>query len=156
MIYFYFPFLSGCDAIVIGLPVTTEGSIRRRQTDSQQGRRCRNFADAVAALAVKQKDLYVYLVDERGTTAEAEVLIGFAGGGRNDFKKKKDSVAAALILSSFFNDVRQAVRVRPPGMGRDPQLRKTANAPSERSKESNIDKDLKSSATTPTAAVDGS
>ncbi|KAL4520302.1 hypothetical protein Ndes2526B_g01172 [Nannochloris sp. 'desiccata'] len=106
-----------CDAIVIGLPVTSQGSIRRRQTDSQQGRRCRNFADAVAALTVG-KDLYVYLIDERGTTVEAEALIGYLGGGRNDKKQKKDSVAAALILSAFFNEPRQAVRVRPPGMGR--------------------------------------
>ncbi len=68
------------------------------------------------------KDLYVYLVDERGTTVEAEALIGYLGGGRSDQKKKKDSVAAALILSAFFNEPRQAVRVRPPGMAK-PQKR---------------------------------
>jgi len=95
--------------------VTSQGSIQRRQTDSQQGRRCRNFADAVAALTVG-KDLCIYLIDERGTTIEAEALIGYLGGGRNDKKQKKDSVAAALILSAFFNEPRQAVRVRPPGM----------------------------------------
>lgn len=97
--------------------MTSQGSIRRRQTDSQQGRRCRNFADAVAALTVG-RDLCVYLIDERGTTVEAEALIGYLGGGRNDKKLKKDSVAAALILSAFFNEPRQAVRVRPPGMSR--------------------------------------
>ena len=105
-----------------------QGSIRRRQTDSQQGRRCRNFADAVAALTVG-KNLTVYLADERGTTAEAAVLIGFLGGGKNDFMKKKDTVAAALILSTFFQNFQDAVRVRPPGMARNTHPRKS-KAPS--------------------------
>ncbi len=58
----------------------------------------------------------MYLVDESGTTVQAEALIGYSGGGRSDKKSNKDSVAAALILSAFFNDPRQAVLMRPPGM----------------------------------------
>lgn len=100
---------------MVGLPVTSAGSLRRRQTDSQQGRRCRNFADAVAALA-HSKGLQVYLADERGTTVEAEALVGALGGGRGELKLKKDAVAAALILSTFFNDTEAAVRVRTPNI----------------------------------------
>lgn len=108
---------AACDSIVIGLPVTSNGSLRRRQTDSQQGRRCRNFADAVAALACT-RDLTVYLVDERGTTVEAEALVGALGGGRDDQKRKKDSIAAALILSAFFADSQASLRVKPPKVAR--------------------------------------
>ena len=112
-----FVYCAGCDAIVIGIPVTSVGSIRRRQTDSQQGRRCRNFADAVAALSIN-KGLDIFLVDERGTTLEAEALVGALGGGREEQKRKKDAVAAALILSAFFSDTTAAIRVRPPRVSR--------------------------------------
>ena len=107
----------GCDSIVIGLPVTSAGSLRRRQTDSQQGRRCRNFADAVAALACT-RDLIVYLMDERGTTMQAEALVGALGGGRDEQRRKKDSVAAALILSAFFDNNQDSLMVRPPRVAR--------------------------------------
>jgi putative transcription antitermination factor YqgF len=153
----------GCDAIVIGIPVTTEGSIRRRQTDSQQGRRCRNFADAVAALTVN-KDLYVYLVDERGTTLEAEALIGYLGGGKNDQKKKKDSVAAALILSAFFNEPRQAIRVRPPRVIKRAQPKKHTSSSidylqkgscNNKNAAAAVKKKEEGTSAAPTAAIDG-
>ena len=40
------------------------------------------------------------------------------GGGRNEQKRKKDCVAAALILSVFFGDVDAAVKVKPPRVSR--------------------------------------
>lgn len=46
---------------MVGLPVTQQGSLRKRDTDSQQGRRCRNFALNVAALA-EGAGLAVFLV----------------------------------------------------------------------------------------------
>ena len=52
---------AGCHGIVVGLPVTQAGSLRQRDTDSQQGRRCRNFALNVAALA-EGAGLHVVLV----------------------------------------------------------------------------------------------
>lgn len=101
----------GVDSIVVGLPVTSTGSLQIRNTDSQQGRRCRNFADAVAMVA-NSTSLTVYLVDERGTTMEAEALM--RAGGRRGGTVEKDSVAAALILANFFADPSCAVQVKPP------------------------------------------
>ncbi len=46
---------------MIGLPVTQRGSLRKPHTDSQQGRRCRNFALNVAALG-QSAGMDVFLV----------------------------------------------------------------------------------------------
>lgn len=99
-----------CDSIVIGLPVTLDGSLYKRATDSQQGRRCRNFAHTVFSLSEKHS-LGVFLVDERGTSQEAGALLDILGS-RQPAKGRKDSVAAALILSTFFADPSAALRVR--------------------------------------------
>lgn len=99
-----------CDSIVVGLPVTVEGSLYKRATDSQQGRRCRNFAHTVFSLSDKHS-IGVFLVDERGTSQEAGALLGIVGS-RQTPKGRKDSVAAALILSTFFADPSAALRVR--------------------------------------------
>lgn len=99
-----------CDSIVVGLPVTIEGSLYKRATDSQQGRRCRNFAHTVFSLSEKHC-IGVFLVDERGTSQEAGALLDIVGS-RHRPKGRKDSVAAALILSTFFGDPSAALRVR--------------------------------------------
>ena len=99
-----------CDSIVVGLPVTHEGSLYKRATDSQQGRRCRNFAHTVLAVSEKHS-IGVFLVDERGTSMEADALLDIVGS-RQKPKGRKDSVAAALILSTFFADPGAALRVR--------------------------------------------
>lgn len=84
----------------------------KRNTDSQQGRKCRNFADAVAVMSMKWS-IDVFLVDERGTTQEAEALLDFAGAGKRSVNKgRADSVAAALILSTFFSKPEAALAVR--------------------------------------------
>ena len=77
---------AGCDGIVVGLPVTLKGSLDDFSTDSQQGRRCRNFAQSVATLA-SSWGLGVYLVDERGTTAEAELAMTLTGSRKADIAK---------------------------------------------------------------------
>ncbi len=106
-----------CDCIVVGLPVTTTGSLYKRQTDSQQGRRCRNFAHTLFTVSEKHS-IGVFLVDERGTSQEAGALLDIVGGSGNKrkggkgTKGRKDSVAAALILSSFYSDPAAALRVR--------------------------------------------
>lgn len=106
------------DSIVIGLPVTMNGNLRKRSTDSQQGRRCRYFADIVAEVAMSRCSsehcLKTYLIDERGTTMDAESLLKEGGHrAQRDIQKKADSVAAALILISFFANPSQALLVRP-------------------------------------------
>ena len=106
-----------CDCIVVGLPVTTTGSLYKRQTDSQQGRRCRNFAHTLFTVSEKHS-IGVFLVDERGTSQEAGALLDIVGAsgskrkGGKGTKGRKDSVAAALILSSFYSDPAAALRVR--------------------------------------------
>lgn len=75
-----------CDAIVVGLPVTSTGSLRRRETDSQQGRRCRNFASTLASLA-EPHGLQVFLADERGSTMEARQFLEASGSRRSTFDK---------------------------------------------------------------------
>lgn len=105
------------DCIVVGLPVTTTGSLYKRQTDSQQGRRCRNFAATVFSVCEKHR-IGVFLVDERGTSQEAGALLDIVGASGNKrkggkgTKGRKDSVAAALILSAFYRDPAAALRVR--------------------------------------------
>lgn len=106
------------DSIVIGLPVTLNGNLRKRSTDSEQGRRCRYFADMVASIVASNGSTgyspNTFLVNERGTTVDAESIL--REGGHRDrrvVKKKADSVAAALILVTFFADPSQALLVRP-------------------------------------------
>ncbi|EFN52137.1 hypothetical protein CHLNCDRAFT_139266 [Chlorella variabilis] len=108
-----------CDAIVLGLPVTLAGSLRRRSTDSQQGRRCRNFADNMAAVAAPHA-IPVFLADERGSTLAARRLLASSGSRRSTLSKRMDSVAAAVILESFFSDPGAAVLAPPRSM--DPSM----------------------------------
>jgi len=111
----FFSFLrAACDGIVIGLPVTLSGSLRKRSTDSQQGRRCRNFAEAVSALA-HVRSLEVFVVNESGSSKEAMMTMSTMGRRGKAMQREKDSVAAALILSTYFESPGAAVRVRPPG-----------------------------------------
>jgi putative transcription antitermination factor YqgF len=110
------PYVSGCDGIVVGLPVSSAGALHRRASDSAQGRRCRNFAETVAAFAVKH-GVVVMLADETGTSVRAEALMSDIGGRRTHARGKKDSVAAALILDTYFGAPEKAVRVRPPRLG---------------------------------------
>ena len=75
-----------CDAVVVGLPVTFTGSLRRRDSDSQQGRRCRNFAGTLAE-AAKRRGKRVFLADERGSTMEARQHLAASGSRRSTFDK---------------------------------------------------------------------
>lgn len=76
----------GCDGIVVGLPVTHTGRLADHDTDSQQGRRCRNFAQNVATLGA-DRDLLVYLVNERGTSLQADGLLAARGSARRRIVK---------------------------------------------------------------------
>lgn len=65
---------NSCGTMVVGLPLTPGGSLEDRETDSQVGRRCRNFAQTLAMVA-KQHGIHVYIVSERYSTMEAEELL---------------------------------------------------------------------------------
>lgn len=65
---------NSCGAMVVGIPLTPVGIIANPETDSQVGRRCRNFAHTLAMVA-KAHDIAVYIVSERYSTMEAEELL---------------------------------------------------------------------------------
>lgn len=73
------------DRVVVGLPLTTEGG------EQYASLRCRRFANQLHG----RYGLSVELVDERGTSVEAQAVLG-----NND---DDDAVAAALILQRYFD-----------------------------------------------------
>ncbi|KAI7836156.1 hypothetical protein COHA_009986 [Chlorella ohadii] len=137
----------GCDAVVVGLPVTQRGDLRQRDTDSQQGRRCRNFAENLAAAAAAPASsgssssgsgssggslfksssgssrIRVFLADERGSTMQARQELAASGRRKAVVSKVKDSVAAAVILKSFFEDPGAALLVKTGRTRRQPGSR---------------------------------
>lgn len=73
------------DRVVVGLPLTTEGG------EQYASLRCRRFANQLHG----RYGVKVELVDERGTSMEAQALLG---SNADD-----DAVAAALILQRYFD-----------------------------------------------------
>lgn len=73
------------DRVVVGLPLTTEGG------EQYASLRCRRFANQLHG----RYGVAVELVDERGTSVEAQGLLG-----NND---ADDAVAAALILQRYLD-----------------------------------------------------
>jgi len=71
--------------VVVGLPLTTEGA------EQYASLRCRRFANQLHG----RYGLLVELVDERGTSVEAQ---GLLGNNQDD-----DAVAAALILQRYLD-----------------------------------------------------
>ncbi|HLU78368.1 MAG TPA: Holliday junction resolvase RuvX [Burkholderiaceae bacterium] len=75
----------GPQRVVVGLPLTTDGQ------EQYASLRCRRFANQLHG----RYGLAVELVDERGTSVEAQAVLG-----NND---DDDAVAAALILQRYFD-----------------------------------------------------
>ena len=73
------------DRVVVGLPLTTDGG------EQYASLRCRRFANQLHG----RYGVNVELVDERGTSVEAQAVLG-----NND---DDDAVAAALILQRYFD-----------------------------------------------------
>lgn len=73
------------DRVVVGLPLTTEGG------EQYASLRCRRFANQLHG----RYGVKVELVDERGTSMEAQALLGT--------NADDDAVAAALILQRYFD-----------------------------------------------------
>lgn len=104
----------GCDGFIVGIPVTQRGSLSNPQTDSEQGKYCRSFANTLASLA-GPRGFPVYVVDETGTSAEATNLLGLtARRHKSELKQKKDSMSAALILDSYYDGASEAILINKP------------------------------------------
>jgi len=75
------------DAIVIGLPRGLDGQ------ETEQTKYCREFARNIS----EQITTPVYMIDEAGTSVEADVRIG------HSTTISRDSMAAAILLEDFVN-----------------------------------------------------
>ncbi|MCA9670394.1 MAG: Holliday junction resolvase RuvX [Myxococcales bacterium] len=93
---------AGADALVLGLPLTMEGS------EGLMARRVRRFGDALAAAL----ELPVHYADERFSTVAAERALLEADVSRARRKQVVDHVAATLILQTFLDAARAAAAAR--------------------------------------------
>jgi len=75
------------DALVIGLPRGLDGQ------ETAQTKYCQDFAYQVAVAVATP----VYMIDEAGTSVEADVRIG------HSTTISRDSMAAAILLEDFIN-----------------------------------------------------
>lgn len=85
------PFLTEVTGIVVGLPLTPEG------TEGEAAIRARK----IAALLERRSGLPVVLWDERHTTALAQRAILEMGGSTRGRKGEVDQLAATVLLQSF-------------------------------------------------------
>lgn len=85
---------NSCGTMVVGVPLTPVGDLRDPDTDSQVGRRCRNFAHTLAMVA-KPHGITIYIVSERYSTMEAEELL-------IQSKRKKRAVNVGVSSQSLF------------------------------------------------------
>lgn len=77
------------DVVVVGLPLTTDGQ------EQYASLRCRRFANQLRG----RYGVEVVLVDERGSSMEAQRMLGTHGAD--------DAVAAAVILQRYFDALDQ-------------------------------------------------
>eukprot|EP00191_Tetraselmis_sp_GSL018_P019280 CAMPEP_0177592582 /NCGR_PEP_ID=MMETSP0419_2-20121207/8642_1 /TAXON_ID=582737 /ORGANISM="Tetraselmis sp., Strain GSL018" /LENGTH=171 /DNA_ID=CAMNT_0019083469 /DNA_START=443 /DNA_END=958 /DNA_ORIENTATION=+ len=97
------------DCVIVGLPVTRRGLLNKPETDSQQGRRCRNLAFTLAAVAASSPTgLEILLCDETDSSTEAGALLG----SRRRNTSRLDSMSACIILERYFDFPGGALPVR--------------------------------------------
>lgn len=124
---------NSCGTMVVGVPLTPRGTLADRDTDSQVGRRCRNFAHTLAMVG-KPHGISVYIVSERYSTMEAEDLLIQNKRSKRAAKvtswtlfwhgvgcpcnlivyslqERLDAISAVVILERFFRDKEAAVEV---------------------------------------------
>ena len=92
----------GAEAVVIGLPVRSDGS------DSLTTRQVRNFAASLA----RRLSLPLFFMEESYSSAEAESMLKASGQKAYKRDGRIDSLAAARILESFLHqpeDKRQMI-----------------------------------------------
>lgn len=85
------------DELVVGIPVHASGA------EHDMTFRARRFARQLAG----RFGLAVVEVDERYTTAAAEVQLAQAGHGGRDGRGQRDEVAAQLLLQGYFDERRE-------------------------------------------------
>jgi len=83
------------DRIVVGLPLNMDGSFQQVTYGAKK------FANRLSNRFAMQVDTH----DERLTSAEAREKLFELGGYKKLQKEKVDSVAACLILESYFNKI---------------------------------------------------
>lgn len=86
----------GVERIVVGLPVSLDGS------EGEQAEVSRDFA----ALLAKRTDVEIVLYDERLSSAEADRHLQAAGLRAKQAKQHRDAVAAAIILQAYLDSLR--------------------------------------------------
>lgn len=94
---------SGATRIVVGLPVNMDGS------EGPQARAARRFAELLRA----SSPLPVELWDERLTSFQADEHLADAGLSRSARKRRRDAIAAQVMLQSFL-DARRTTNGPPP------------------------------------------
>ncbi|MGX8773623.1 MAG: Holliday junction resolvase RuvX [Bacillota bacterium] len=92
----------GCDTVVIGLPLTLDG------TDSPQTEKVREFRQRLEnkLTGSGMKDVNVEFYDERLTTVMAERVLLEADLSRRKRKEVIDKQAAVIILQSYLDSLR--------------------------------------------------
>ena len=87
----------GPQALVIGLPLNMDG------TEGPRSKIVRTFADTLA----QRQSLPVHFEDERLSSAAADWSMSQSGMTRGQKKNRRDAIAAAGILKTFFERLRQ-------------------------------------------------
>lgn len=88
----------GPGAIVVGLPLNMDG------TEGARSKTVRAFADELGA----RVSLPIHLADERLSSAEADWTMAQTGLTRDQKKSRRDALAAAVILRTFFESRHRA------------------------------------------------
>jgi putative Holliday junction resolvase len=86
----------GVKQIVVGLPRSMDGSI------GGQAEKVKSFAQKLSS----QTEVPLEFRDERLTTVSAKRLMQSAGRKKTDKKARDDAIAAALILQSYLDELR--------------------------------------------------
>ena len=84
------------EKIIIGLPVTLSGA------EGEAAAAARAFAEILTARVAVPVELF----DERLTTRAAERAMREGGAGGREIKEKADAVAAALLLETYLQYIR--------------------------------------------------
>ena len=86
----------GVGKIIVGLPVTLSGD------EGEAAAAARAFAEILTARVAVPVELF----DERLTTRAAERAMRESGAGGREIKEKADAVAAALLLETYLQYIR--------------------------------------------------
>ncbi|MCP4502670.1 MAG: Holliday junction resolvase RuvX [Deltaproteobacteria bacterium] len=87
------------EAVVVGYPLMPQSG-----DEGPMGRRCRRFAQVLAYVALqKDKNLPVFLVDERNSSKDAQARLVESGIKKSKRKAALDSEAARVMVETFLS-----------------------------------------------------